>query len=104
MVAHPRAADGPARIRPFDVAQARPLNRPRPVQVEADAQGRPTAVYLAGQRYAVEAALESWRIDDEWWREWPVSRVYWRLALEDGWVVTVYRELAKNRWFRQSYG
>jgi hypothetical protein len=44
-----------------------------------------------------------WRIDDEWWREQPVSRLYWRLALEEGQVVTVYQDLAARRWFRQGY-
>ena len=95
MVAHPRAAGGPARIRA--------LNRPRPVQVEADAGGRPTTVYLSGRRHAVEAVLESWRIDDEWWREKPVSRMYYGLLLEDRRAVTLYRDLVLGRWARQSY-
>ena len=61
--------------------------------MEADEQGRPIAVYLSGQRLAVEAVLETWRIDDEWWRERPVSRLYFGLLLEDGRTVTVYRDL-----------
>jgi hypothetical protein len=46
---------------------------------------------------------DTWRIDDEWWRERPVSRVYRRLALEDGRVVTVYEDLVSGRWAMQSY-
>jgi hypothetical protein len=103
VVAHPRAAGGLRRVRPFDVAQGRPLNRPRPLRVEADEQGRPVAVYLSGQRYAVESVLETWRIDDEWWRERPVSRVYFSLALEDGRTVTLYRDEVSGRWARQDY-
>ena len=60
MVAHPGAAGGHARIRP--------LNRPRPVRVDASEDGRPVAVWLSDRRHAVEAVLETWRIDDEWWR------------------------------------
>jgi len=89
------AAGGPGRIRQ--------LNRPRPLRVEADADGRPTAIWLAGRRCAVEAVLERWRIDDEWWRERPISRLYYRLALEDGRVVTVYRDLVNGRWAKQAY-
>ena len=107
MVAHPGAAGGHARIRP--------LNRPRPLRVEAgeDAcpepgasrsrRGLPAAVWLAGRRYAVEAVLERWRIDDEWWRERPVSRVYYRLALGDGRTVTVYCDMVNGRWAQQAY-
>ena len=95
MVAHTRAAGSLRRVRP--------LNRPRPLRVEADEDGRPIAVYLSGRRYAVESVLEAWRIDDEWWRERPVSRVYFSLLLEDGRAVTVYRDLTSGRWAAQSY-
>ena len=103
MVAHPRAAGGLHRVRPFEIAQSRPLNRPRPVRVEADEQGWPIAVYLSGRRYGVEAVLETWRIDDEWWREKPVSRVYFSVTLEDGRVVTVYHDLLADQWLQQDY-
>jgi hypothetical protein len=51
----------------------------------------------------VESVLETWRIDDEWWRERAVSRLYFSLLLEDGRTVTVYRDLVGGRWARQSY-
>jgi hypothetical protein len=71
--------------------------------VEADDDGRPTAVYLSGRRHAVEEVLETWRIDDEWWRQRPVSRLYFSLLLEDGRTVTVYRDLMSGRWAKQAY-
>ncbi len=95
MVAHPGAADGPRRLRQ--------LNRPRPVRVEAGDDGQPAAVHLSNRRFAVEEVLETWRIDDEWWRERLVSRVYYRLLLEDGRTVTVFRDLMNGHWAKQSY-
>lgn len=95
MVADTGAAGGAGRVRL--------LNRPWPVRVEADGQGRPIAVWLSGRRCAVEAVLETWRIDDEWWRQRPVSRVYWRLLLEDGRTLDVYEDLVAGCWFRQAY-
>ena len=103
MVTDTGATGGPGRVRPFDIAQGRPLNRPRPLRVEAGGDGVPVAVWLSGRRWAVESVLERWRIDDEWWRQRPVSRVYYRLALVDGRVVTVYRDLASGGWARQAY-
>ena len=43
------------------------------------------------------------RMDDEWWRERPVSRLYRRLALEDGRVGTVYEDVVSRRWAMQAY-
>jgi hypothetical protein len=71
--------------------------------VSRSRRSRPIAVNLSGQRLAVEAVLETWRIDDEWWRGQPVSRVYYSLLLEDGRTVTVYRDLVSGRWARQDY-
>jgi len=62
VVAHPGAAGGPGRARPFDVAQGRQLNQPRPLRVEAAEDGRPIAVWLSGRRHIVETVLENWRI------------------------------------------
>ena len=79
------------------------LHTPRRVRVESTDTGEPTAVYLSGRRLVVEAVLERWQIDDEWWRERPISRLYYRLLLEDGRTVDVYHALRTGRWFRQAY-
>ena len=79
-----------------------PLKQPRPVAVETGESGEPVAVVLGGLRLAVAQVQDVWRIDDEWWRE-EVSRLYYHLLLEDDQVVTVYRDLLKDEWWRQSY-
>jgi len=95
VVAHPGEATRPYRLRP--------LNQPRPIRVEADESGEPQAVVLGRERLAVAAVQDCWRIDDEWWRERSVSRLYYLLLLEDGQVVTVYQDLIGLRWARQAY-
>jgi hypothetical protein len=69
--------------------------------VEADVDGRPVAVTLGGRRLRVLQVQDTWRIDDEWWRERPVSRVYFEVALEDGRTVTLYRDLFRESWWHQ---
>lgn len=95
MVAHTRTPARPHRLRP--------LREPRPVGVEADGEGRPVAVVLRGERLRVAEVQDVWRIDDEWWRERPVSRLYFSLLLEDGRVATVYRDLVNGWWFQQKF-
>ena len=79
------------------------LHTPRRVRVEPGCSGDPLAVDLSGRRLIVEAVLERWRIDDEWWRDRSISRLYYRLLLEDGRTVDVYQALRTGRWFRQAY-
>jgi hypothetical protein len=95
VVPYPRTPRRPRRLRS--------LNRPRPARVDTNDNGVPIATHISGRRLAVESALETWRIDDEWWRPHPVSRLYWRVLLEDGRVVDVFRNLITGSWARQTY-
>jgi hypothetical protein len=74
-----------------------------------DANGQPRAVGRAGAvrrskskggGQAVEAVLESWRIDDEWWRL-PISRLYHDVILEGGGRVVLFKDLITGDWFAQ---
>ena len=88
---------------PADISRLRSLNWPRAAKVEAGEGGEPVALQVTGKRIAVESVLEVWRVEDEWWRERPVSRMYYRVILEDGRVVDLYRALGSGRWYRQAY-
>jgi hypothetical protein len=52
----------------------------------------------SGQRIA--DIVESWRIDDEWWRA-PVSRRYFDVALDGGGHVVLFEDLMSGKWFAQ---
>ena len=79
----------------------RPLAKPVAVTVRTDEHGAPTHVRLPGKTARrVEAVRERWQIDDEWWRS-PISREYLAVVLDDGRVLTLYRDLADDRWYAQ---
>jgi hypothetical protein len=78
-----------------------PVNTPELIVVEEDASGLPSAVMMR-RRQPVAAIGDRWRIDDEWWRREPVWRLYYAVVLRSGQRVVVYKDLATNRWYRQS--
>jgi hypothetical protein len=87
-------------MRSPDPRALHPLNTPRPLRIRTGRGGRPRLLYLKGGPRKVRQILEIWQVDDEWWRE-PISRRYARLALEDGRIVTVYRDLRNGSWYLQ---
>lgn len=95
MVPHPRT--------PLGARDLRPLNGPVRVAVRADADGVPRAVQRRDWRQprAVVAVLDTWRLDDEWWRERPIARLYRHLLLEDGLSLTLYHDLVTDAWYEQ---
>ena len=82
--------------------QLRPLNLPRPVQVET-AHARPIALLdKRGERLAIATIEEEWSIDDEGWRD-RLRRHYFRVRLERGPLRTIFRDGENGQWFEQSY-
>jgi hypothetical protein len=80
----------------------RPVNVPQPVTVEEGPSGLPMTVKTP-KRQAVLAIDDCWRIDDEWWRREPVSRLYYSVRLDSGHHIVLYKDAVNNCWYRQSY-
>lgn len=85
---------------PLHADASKPVNTPEPVRVEENASGLPVAVRLK-RRLRIASIEDKWRIDDEWWRAEPVSRLYYSvlLAAGDRWVL--YKDLVSGEWYRQ---
>lgn len=79
------------------------LNQPCPLRVLTDPRGAPRSVVVERKARLVARIRDRWRVDDLWWRE-PLCRIYWELELEDGRVLTLYRDEVAGRWYEQPYG
>jgi hypothetical protein len=80
---------------------------PAPITVELDGERTPVVVHQApstpgtpGAGKRVEAIGESWRVEDEWWRQ-PISRRYVEVVLEGGGRVVLYEDLITGEWWVQ---
>ncbi len=65
-----------------------------------DEEGAPLAIIKKGIRRRVVQVVDTWRIDDEWWRQ-EISRRYFLLELEGGFRLTVFRDLLGGKWYEQ---
>jgi hypothetical protein len=60
----------------------------------------PVTITIDGKTKRVDAVRETWRIDDEWWRD-QIARRYVDLILEGGAHVVLYEDLLAGKWFLQ---
>jgi len=79
----------------------KPLNTPEQLTV-VESHGLPSAL-KGKRRQAVAAILDSWRIDDEWWRAEPLSRIYFEILLDSGQRLVIFKDLRLECWYRQIY-
>ena len=80
----------------------KPLNTPESIKVEENAEGLPLTV-REKQRQRIETIDNYWRLDDEWWRPEPVSRLYYAVRLASRQKIIIYKDLTSESWYRQSY-
>jgi hypothetical protein len=78
----------------------KPVSQPEPEKVEEYSAGRPVALRTK-LRQPIQAIDERWRIDDEWWRSEPISRMYYAVHLTSGQKLVIFKDLISGNWYRQ---
>ena len=129
MVAYTRKTPGVGPIRsvkPKAVSpdmQFRSLNLPVPIEIVEDSAGRPAAVdipltinsrptfsrRLAQQQLSssklvaqkITAINDLWQVNDEWWREYPISRRYYQITTQNDRRLTIFRDGMNGNWYWQ---
>jgi hypothetical protein len=88
----------------------RPLNLPRPVEVDLDAHGLPMRVVTGSlgtlRTYEVEQVQEVWRVAEAWWRAASVQRTYYQVVIDSGRTLTLFHDDEEHLaagWYEQRY-
>ena len=117
MVANSRKTPSAGAVRPVSY---RSLNLPAPVDVAEDSQEKPLSITLApasphsrlpkppkapairrGRTFRVTSIDDLWQVNDEWWRERPISRKYYQVTTEDNRQFTIFRDQTNGAWYQQ---
>ncbi len=96
MVTNSRASAGVDRLRPLAV--------PRSIGVRVDGSQEPVAVRTRDGWVDVDLVVDHWRLSDEWWREEPLVRWYYRVSLVNDRSMTVFYDRLRDVWLQQEYG
>jgi len=103
--------------------QFRSLNLPVPIEVVEDSAGRPAAIdipltinsrstfsrRLAQQQPSTSklvaqkiiAINDLWQVNDEWWREHPISRLYYQITTQSDRRLTIFQDGMNGNWYWQ---
>lgn len=87
----------------------RAIGLPRPLLVACDVDQRPVTVTRPASRGSrhvpahVEQIDEAWRVSEAWWRTGAQARTYYRVILNGGRPLTIFRDDTTDAWFEQPY-
>ena len=82
--------------------QEKPLYAPESLPVKEDSNSNPVSV--GNGKRTIKTISDRWRIDDEWWRQEPISRMYYCVVLDNGLHLIVYKDLLTGQWYQQKIG
>ncbi|NQW24435.1 MAG: hypothetical protein HQ475_13440 [SAR202 cluster bacterium] len=92
----------------------RSLNLPVPIDVVEDGAERPLSISLPPTRsrrsiqkirsLAITSINDLWQVDEEWWREHPISRRYYQVTTQDERRLTIFRDQLNGSWYWQKGG
>ena len=74
---------------------------PEPIEI-MPVNEQPSRLVFRKKHFKVCKIINLWRIDDTWWQK-PVTRIYYALELEGGTRITVFHDIAGDRWYRQNW-
>lgn len=85
------------------------MGLPREVVVREDEHATPLTVARTdarggrGAESGVVSVEDRWRLAEAWWREAPQARTYYRVILDGGRPLTLYRDDLTGAWYEQPY-
>ena len=71
-----------------------------PITVADDAFHRPLFVTFLGEELRVDSIDQQWQDDAEPWERKPVSKLHYRVTLEDGRRLTLFQNMEHGGWYR----
>ena len=102
--------------------QFRSLNMPVPIDVVENNLERPISVTLPSSisdrsrqpsletkplsltNLVITSINDLWQVDDEWWRERPISRRYYQITTQQDRRLTIFKDQLHAQWYWQKGG
>ncbi len=102
--------------------QFRSLNLPVPIDVVENNLERPISVTLPSSisdrsrqpsletkplsltNLVITSINDLWQVDDEWWRERPISRRYYQITTQQDRRLTIFKDQLHAQWYWQKGG
>ena len=79
----------------------RSINTPKAVNIN-EIDGIPVSFIAPNHKCVNVYVHDEWKVD-LWWMRNPEMRFYYRLTTEEGVLMTVFKDILKERWYSQRY-
>ena len=72
-----------------------------PIHLQEDDEVRPAALVLDGMYKAVDSIDERCEVEEDWRKDNAVVRMYYRVTLQNGVQLTIFKNMVHGGWYRQ---
>ena len=58
-----------------------------------------------GRKYAsITSIIDEWEVTEGWWTDQPICRRYFKVNVNDGKNLIIFKDLSNNLWYKQIFG
>ena len=72
-----------------------------PIDVQEDGEHRPISLKWNGGIQRVASVDDRCEVEEDWWKDNPVVRMFYRVTIEDGQRLTIFRNMVHGGWYQR---
>ena len=82
-------------------SRLRNINQPKYITVKVNQNNQPISVLIRNNWREVTKINDYWEISDEWWGDFPISRKYYSLTIDNDIRISIFIDLTNGSWYQQ---
>ena len=82
-------------------SRLRNIKQPKYITVKANQNNQPISVLIRNNWREVTKINDYWEISDEWWGDFPISRKYYSLTIDNDIRISIFIDLTNGSWYQQ---
>jgi hypothetical protein len=76
------------------------LNKPESITVKNNKNGISISILKKNRLLKVNRVQDKWLVKDRWWKSNPISRYYYKLELDTGDILVIFKDLLTDKWYK----
>ena len=82
-------------------SRLRNINQPKYIKVKVNQNNQPISVLVGNNWRKITKINDYWEINDEWWGDFPISRKYYSLTIDNDIRISLFIDLTYMSWYQQ---
>ena len=76
---------------------------PLTISVKEKEKLKPSHIRIHGAYVRIYLIIDEWEVNEDWWTNQPIDRRYFKVILDNGREMVLFKDLSNNLWYKQRF-